>query len=119
MDEARRKAIEYSTNRAYKVTGKPPFPYSRKNPQPPIPAFRINIQGRKGSEHFRDKWFVNVQETPTGYTSSIWNSAKYAKYMRGTVKMIERPILSKVAEDVRSFRLTVEHDEIVKVMQSG
>lgn len=33
--------------------------------------------------------------------------------------MIERPILSKVAEDVRSFRLTVEHDEIVKVMQSG
>lgn len=121
MNYARQKAIEYSSARAYRITGRPPYPYSRKNPAPPLPPYYINIQGRKGSEHFHTKWFVNTQETPKGFTSSIWNAAKYAKFMRGggASKMIARPILQKVGEKVREYRLKREHSAIVKVNRGG
>lgn len=122
MDYARNQAIKYSSNRAYVIGQKRnyrPYRVGGGMGTPPLPSYQINIQGRKGSEHFRDKWFVNTQATPLGFTSSIWNSATYAKYMRGTVRMIQRPILQKIGEDARRFRLKVEHDAIVKVYVSA
>lgn len=121
MDYARQQAIKYSSNRAYVITNNPNYaPYRKGGGKgvPPLPPYQINIQGRNGSEHFADKWFVNTQETPKGFTSSIWNAASYAKYMRGTVKMIQRPILSKVGEDVRKFRIKLEEEAYVKVIQA-
>jgi hypothetical protein len=118
MDYARKKAIEYSSNTAYKLPSRKGYaPYRKGGGKgtPPLPSFQINMQ----SGAFSRSWYVNTQKTPQGYTSSIWNDRPYAKYMRGTSKMIARPILQKVGEDVRKYRRKVEPEAIRKAMRNA
>jgi hypothetical protein len=130
MEYAKEKAIEYSSNRAYSTADgrrKRRYPYAKRHvnaatgarnpgaPGLPLPAFKINIQ----SGDFVKSWAVNTQETPQGFTSSLWNYSEHAKYMRGTNRMIARPILQRVGQDVRAYRLKVEPATIRKVMKDG
>lgn len=88
---------QYSTKQLRKMG----HPYSRQNPRPPEDEAIINRQ----SGRFDDAWFT-VPTTPAGdmITSTLANNSDKAAYMGGTSRMIERPIVSRVAERIQEAR---------------
>lgn len=100
LEIMKREAIRLSSATAFKLPNKD-HPYSTRNPHPPLPPYWINIQSAGG---FATKWRVRLIKTPSGSTGSLWNAAPYAKYMLGTSRMIQRPILQRMAKRVRDRR---------------
>ena len=60
----------------------------------PAPAYVINKQ----TARFYSAWHWNFTVWPNGCQGMVWNSAPYSKYMLGTSKMIDRPILHEAAQ---------------------
>lgn len=116
MDYAKERAEFYSSASAYKIGRDKGYPYAAIKradyPAVPLPPYFINMQ----SGELQKSWAVNTQATPQGFTSSLWNKKEYSRFLLGTSKMIQRPILSRVGQDVRRFRLKVENEAIVKVL---
>jgi hypothetical protein len=77
-------------------------PYAKRAPNPPLPAYMINVQSGK----FRDSWRCEVKRVGQQVTLVVTNDAPYAGYLfRGTRLMIERPILVELKKRVEP-RLT-------------
>lgn len=76
-------------------------PYSKRLPanSAPTPDFIINIQ----SGDFIGGWHSRAQMNELDWTVSIWNDSEHAKYMLGTKRMRERPILEQVTLDLASL----------------
>lgn len=117
MEYAKERAEFYSSGTSYKIGRDKGYPYAKNRqpdyPMPTLPLYYLNMQ----SGELRNNWAVNTQNTPQGFTSSLWNKMPYSGFMLGTERMVKRPILSKVGEEVRRMRLNVEHDAYVKVIK--
>lgn len=100
LQTMKKEAIRLSSATAFRLPNSD-HPYSTRDPHPPIPPYWINIQSAGG---FVTKWRVRLIKTPSGATGSLWNTAPYAKYMLGTSRMIQRPILQRMAKRVRDRR---------------
>lgn len=80
-------------------------PYASAHPHPPLPPYIINDQG--GS--FSKSWVVEEQDGPDGPTATVTNTAPHAKYMRGTSRMIPRPVLDEaIRETAQQRRLNLD-----------
>lgn len=64
----------------------------------PAPPFIINRQ----TGLFTRRWVVELARMGAGWVAKTKNLAPYGKYMRGTRKMIERPILQEADRRVRA-----------------
>lgn len=82
-------------------------PYSRLRPgRLPVAAHIINRQLGK----FHRSWHWNFIVGNDLFKGTVWNAAKYAKFMLGTKYMIERPVLQEALKRTKS-----ERDQNIKV----
>jgi len=82
-------------------------PYAAKHPgRLPVAAHIINKQLGK----FHRSWHWNFIVGTNMAKGTIWNAAKYAKFMLGTKYMIERPVLKEALK-----RTKAERDQNLKV----
>lgn len=63
--------------------------YSTKRPARTVFDATINMQ----TGLFAQSWHYGTYSSAGGVTVTVWNSAPYAKYMMGTLRMRQRPIL--------------------------
>ena len=83
-------------------------PYARLHPgRLPVAAHIINKQLGKFHRSWRWNFIVGGNMNAKG---TIWNAAKYAKFMLGTKYMIERPVLKEALKRTES-----ERDQNIKV----
>ena len=83
------------------------YPYARLHPgRLPVAAHIINKQLGK----FHRSWHWNFIVGTNMAKGTIWNKAKYAKFMLGTKYMIERPILKEALK-----RTKAERDQNIKI----
>lgn len=83
-------------------------PYARRLPRPPLPPEVINRQ----SGDFYRGWRLTGEATLT-------NTSRHAIYLfTGTRRMIRRPILEKIASEVKGQRHTLYKAAIVKALRS-
>jgi len=76
-------------------------PYARRRPgRLPVAAHIINKQLGK----FHRSWHWNFIVGTNKAQGTIWNAAKYARFMLGTKYMIERPILKEALKRTKSER---------------
>jgi hypothetical protein len=87
--------------------------YSRRSPAPPGPPEVINAQ----TTRLKRSWRYYVAWKGDGSQVTLWNTAPYARAMRGTSRMMSRPILEKVAALERMPRLERLHRAQIAAMQ--
>jgi len=75
--------------------------YSRRSPAPPGDPAIINAQ----TSRLKRSWRYYVAWKSDGSQVTLWNTAPYAKAMRGTARMMSRPILERVMQLERMPRL--------------
>ena len=75
-------------------------PYARRNPRPPVKPWIINAQNRA----LHNAWATTYARTSDGARATVYNRAPYAKYMRGTRYMIERPVIEEAIRRTKSER---------------
>lgn len=77
-------------------------PYARARPNPPQDAAIINVQ----TGVFRESWEAGVpRRRGTVMRTRLTNTAPHARFLpRGTTRMIERPILTRIGERMRPVR---------------
>ena len=75
--------------------------YSRRSPAPPNDPAIINAQ----TSRLKRSWRYYVAWKRDGTLITLWNTAPYAKSMRGTARMMSRPILERVMQRERMPRL--------------
>lgn len=115
MQEIKKQAIKNTSYTAYKLNSmRPVYPYSHQFNAPPIAPYFANMQSTEMSQ----SWKVSTQPTPTGITSSIWNTQPYSKYFDGkpTEKMVPRDILGYILTKTRRIRLERLHKKHVDVL---
>lgn len=75
--------------------------YSQASPVPPMNPGILNLQ----TGRLARSWQTRLTFQADGTQVTLFNTARYAKFMLGTVKMIARPILEEVIHLEKDARL--------------
>lgn len=102
LEDAKKEAIRASSGTiTTKTLRRMKHPYARRDPQTPLDPGLINAQ----SGRFRRSWRTRRPiRSGRKITSRLRNNDPKGKYMRGTAKMIERPVLVRIAKTIRPIR---------------
>src|SRR5918996_632633 len=90
-------------------------PYSKRKNRPPQDPAIINKQ----SGFFLSAWVARpTQQAANSFQTRIENFAPYAEFLhRGTDRMIQRPILERIAQKLRPFRRKTLADAMRRVLR--
>ena len=102
LEDAKKEALRASSGTlSTKALRRMRHPYARRDPQTPLDPGLINAQ----SGRFRRSWRTRrPRRSGRKITSKLRNSDPKGKWMRGTSKMIERPVLVRIAKAIRPIR---------------
>jgi len=98
---------------SYEMMRRMGHPYRKGGPNPLNPAI-INAHRGKFRAGWKKRVFTSAARTGgEGVTIKLWNDADAAKYMRGTKRMVHRPIIRQIIKDT----MPAHREEIRRAMR--